>query len=125
MSGPVSMITFEQQRLENGETKTHTLYTLPSHRSSLLKLTVIVHDVNSNTNRKYFNAAYAWYRQWDTAPTKKVLATIFDDNTGSGPAQYHIDTIAAGNDIQVSISQSGFDTNSYYTIIADVIFAVL
>lgn len=112
------------QSLNNGETKTHDLYILPSHRSSLLTLNVIVHDVNSNTDRKFFNASYAWYREWDRTPTKALLAKTFDNTTGSGPAQYTIDSIANGNNIQVQISQSGFDTASYYTVVAQVMFAV-
>ena len=98
-----------------GDTKTHTIYTLPGWTSSHLELLAVVHDINSDTNRLYHHGEYGWYRQWDTAPTKQVLGTPINAGTGT----YTLETIASGNSIQVQVKHVGsYATNTKYRIIA-------
>ena len=110
-----SVTIFKGTMQDPGDTRTHTIYNLPSHTSSHLELLVVVHDTNSNTNRMYHHGEYGWYRQWATAPVKQVLGTPINTGTGS----YTLDTIATGNDIQVKVKYVGTTaTNTDYTIIA-------
>lgn len=97
----------------------NTVFTLPGWTSAYLDVLVLAHDVNSDTYSKYFGASYAWYRQWDTAPRVNVLRTDFNWGQGS---LYGVQTVAAGNDIQIVLSQGSFSTVTRYQVIARYMF---
>lgn len=101
--------------LNANQSAVNTVFTLPGWTSSLLSLTVLAADVNSDTNSLYFSGSYAWYRQWNQAPQMHPLQTSYNWGQGS---LYAVSTIANGNDIQVKLTQGAFATNTYYQIIA-------
>lgn len=101
-------------RIDNDQTRTFDILTLPGWRSSYIEVIALVQDVNSDTNRQFFHAEYGWYREWDTPPKEVVLAKV-EQNTGI----YKIDTVANGNIIQVRLNQHGFDTATYFKIIVN------
>jgi hypothetical protein len=102
--------------LNANQSSVNTVFTLPGWTSSLLRVTVLAADVNSDTHSLYFSGEYAWYRQWDQAPQLHVLKT--DYNWGQG-GLYTFSTLANGNDIQVKLTQGAFATNTYYQIIVE------
>ena len=101
--------------LNANQSSVNTVFTLPGWTSSLLSITVLAADVNSDTNSLYFSGSYAWYRQWSQAPQMHVLQTGYNWGQGS---LYTVSTVANGNDIQVKLTQGAFATNTNYQIIA-------
>lgn len=91
----------------------------------MLILNVIIHDIDFNTSRKFFSASYAWYQDLNRLTKKMLLLKLFDDKAGSGAAEYAIDSVTDGNNIQVQIQQNNFDATSYYTVVAQIILASL
>ncbi len=107
--------------LNDRQSVTETIFSLPGWTSSVLRISVIVQDVNSNTNLRYFCSDYGWYRQWDDAPKHLELARQYDYQTGD--AKYTIESLANGNEIQVKISQTGLTIVTKYKILAEYMFA--
>lgn len=103
-------------QLNANQSAVNTVFTLPGWTSSLLRITVLAADVNSDTHSLYFSASYAWYRQWSQAPQMHALQTAYNWGQGS---LYLVSTLANGNDIQVKLTQGAFATNTYYQIIAE------
>lgn len=103
--------------LNNGQTVTETIYSLPGWTSSILRVTIVVQDVNSNTSLRFFCADYGWYRSWDEAPKCLELARQFDYQQGD--AKYRIESSAKGDDIQIKISQTGLTVATKYKIAAE------
>ena len=102
--------------LNANQTATNTVYTLPGWTSSLLNVTVLAADVNSDTNSLYWSIAMAWYRQWNQAPTSHVLQMNYSWGQGG---LYTASVVAdASNNIQVKLTQGGFATNTFYQIVA-------
>jgi hypothetical protein len=101
-------------QLRANQSSVNTIYTLPGWTSSYVNLLVLAADVNSDTNSLYWSAAYAWYRQWDQAPQSHLLQSNFSWGQGN----YTASCVATGNDIQVKLSQLGFDTVTKFQIIA-------
>ncbi|HET7460436.1 MAG TPA: hypothetical protein VFJ82_04275 [Longimicrobium sp.] len=101
-------------QLRANQTSTNTIYTLPGWTSSYVNLLVLAADVNSDTNSLYWSASYAWYRQWDRPPQPHLLQQNF--NWGQG--NYTAASVASGNDIQVQLTQLGFDTVTRFQIVA-------
>jgi hypothetical protein len=116
VGGTPGMITkiFTGQ-LNANQSAVNTVFTLPGWTSSLLTITVLVADVNSDTHSLYFSGSYAWYRQWNQAPQVHALQTAYKWGQGS---LYNVSTGANGNDIQVKLNQGAFATNTYYQIVA-------
>jgi hypothetical protein len=115
-TGTPGMITriFTGQ-LNANQSAVNTVFTLPGWTSSLLSITVLAADVNSDTNSLYFSGSYAWYRQWSQAPQMHALQAAY--NWGQG-GLYSVSTLANGNDIQVKLTQGAVATNTFYQIIA-------
>jgi hypothetical protein len=105
-------------QLEMTEGKTHQIYTLPPHHSSLLTFTVLIQDVEDRM-RTCFNASYAWYRVKDGVPVRELLANPY--GTPDLPP-YMISTFANCNDIQIKIWNT-YPFKAIYTIVGDYIFA--
>jgi len=99
-------------RIDNGQNLSFNLYSLRSHRSSHLEILVMMHDINSDTFRLYYNAKFGWFREWDTAPKRDLLTQTYRKPYGNDI--YQVDTVANGNDIHLTLGQSGFATNSVY-----------
>lgn len=72
----------------------------------------MMHDINSDTFRLYYNAKFGWFREWDTAPKRDLLTQTYRKPYGNDI--YQVDTVANGNDIHLTLGQSGFATNSVY-----------
>lgn len=101
-------------QLRANQTSINTIFTLPGWTSSYVNVLVLAADVNSDTNSLYYGATYAWYRQWDQAPQSHVLQAGFLWGQGN----YIAGCVASGNDIQVKLSQLGFDTVTKFQIVA-------
>ncbi|WP_205752797.1 LamG domain-containing protein [Cryptosporangium phraense] len=113
---PVGLMTLLfHGRIDTGQSKTHTLFTLADHASAQVVVTVLMHDLNSNTNRLLFKAEYVVYREWTNAPKIDQLAQVY--RKAYGQTVYAADLIAGGNDVQVRVSQSGFATNTVYKVL--------
>jgi hypothetical protein len=99
-------------RIDNGQNLSFRLYSLRSHRSSHLDILVMMHDINSDTYRLYYKAEFGWFKEWDTPPKKDLLTQTYRKTYGTDI--YRVDTVASGNDIYLTLAQSGFATNSVY-----------
>jgi hypothetical protein len=96
--------------------------TCPGWTSAYLNLVVLIQDVNSNTNQLYWGADYAVIQQWDTGPKIALLAKNFSLDQGQIPGGiYNLTVLPQGNNIVVTVTQKGFDTNSVYNITASVL----
>lgn len=110
---PVGLMTvLYHGRIDTGQTKTHPLVTLPDHCSAQIELTVLMHNLNSNTNRLLVKAEYIAYREWTHAPKVDLLAQVYRKSYGTTTDS--ADVIASGNDVQTQVSQSGGATNTVY-----------
>jgi hypothetical protein len=110
--------TTYQGSLNNNQSVPVTVLTSPGWTSVYLNLIILIQDVNSNTNQLYFGADYSVIQQWNTGPTVGVLANNFSLNNGG---IYSFSVQPQGNNIVVTVAQSGFATNSVYTIAATVL----
>lgn len=99
-------------RIDNGQNLSLKLYSLRSHRSSHLEILVMMHDINSDTFRLYYKAEFGWFKEWNNAPKRDLLAQTYRKTYGTDI--YRVDTVANGDDIHLTLAQTGFATNSVY-----------
>jgi len=108
--------------LNANQTATNTVYNLPGWTSSLLNVTVLAADVNSDTNSLYYSASLACYRQWNQPPIIRVL----QQNYSWGQSGLYTASVVTdgNNNIQVKLTQGGFATNTYYQIVTQYMLNV-
>lgn len=120
--GDTSIIrVFSGDMLNPGDKAQHTLFTQMSHASTVVTLTVLAHDLNSNTTYFYHQSTSYWTRNWSNAPTRQDLGTPITSVNGD-PANFLFEHTNEENDIVVKLTQNtAFATNVKYKIIAKML----
>lgn len=95
------------------------LVSIASHRTVIVEVTVLAHDLNSNTNQRAFQQELLFTRNWDRDAEIDVLATAYDLTIG---ADVDIDlSVVDGDTLNLALTQTGgIDTNINWQAVARV-----
>ncbi|GAA1614952.1 LamG domain-containing protein [Actinoplanes couchii] len=104
-------------RIGSGGTRDHYLFVLPDHATAHVESTVLMHDVNSNTNRYVARAVCMVYRQWVEPPVVELVADGSYSKSSGVANLYGARVMNSGNDILVRVSQGTHATTSVYRVV--------
>lgn len=114
---------FSGDMVNPGDFAEHTLFTQNSHRSTVVTLTVIAHDMNSNTAYLYHHSSSYWSRSWTNEPSRQDLITPVNNISGD-PDHFIFTHFNDGNDIKVRLTHNvNISTDVKYKIIAKMLTA--
>jgi hypothetical protein len=111
---------FTGNLINPGDVADHLIYTQSSHSGSIVNITLLAHDINSNTNYRFYESKTYWTRTWNDSPTKIDLITPIEAGTGT-PYDLAVEHYNDGNDIKIKLTTNiTFSTLLKYKIIATI-----
>ena len=121
MNDTSTIKVFTGSLIDPGDEIDQLIYIQSSHRGSVVELTLLAHDLNSNTNYRYYYARTYWTRQWNNEPDKIDLITPIESGTGD-PFDLEVSYYNSGNDIKIKLVHNiSISTEVKYKIMVKIL----